>query len=440
MFAHDSFSHRYRPWLVAISIIGVACGVEAPVDSDGGEERDGSLGVEAGSDAREGDGGQADASVSTDGGTDGTPGAADADMPDSGMPDAALDAGFDHECEGATYTWLELTDNVTHLNGALAIPQYSTIGAFNADESLIFLPYYQGQVRTLNGDIAFTGVPFGTLTNGAGGCSYWDKDDPFKLYGTVRGDSHLYSVDVRNPTTLTEVFDAGSAVDIGGRQGQPNDAQTKVLLHTSSELIAVNPQTGAELFRVPRPANLDWSGFGHSGDYYVTAAIAEGNVRELISYRSSDQTQVGYALGLSHGDFVTHTDGTEYFARVGNPPTLFRLSDGAVTEHGPGSGWGHLSGRGPPGKMYFSFDDGGTYGNAFNSGAGVAEVVGELAVGDDFVDRMLWGTPPPHNQQDGSYASTQMKATAAHSGQYLLVVITNPMNVSNVYLVTKNCP
>ena len=276
--------------------------------------------------------------------------------------------------------------------------------------------------RTSDLGIEHTGIPFGNFTSGNVGSYAWDRNDPFRMIGTVRGGNQLISLDVRNPSATTTLYTAGSEVTIGGRQGQPNeDDQSKVILQTSSQLILFD-LTSNSVIRTLNRSGIDWAGFSKTGDYYIIASSANG----LQIYRTSDDAFTGGRSSPRHGDF-TRANGVEYFATTGSPPTWIRLSNGATTSPGSDAIWGHYSGLGHDDTVVFSADLAGNVGG-----------VGEIDVLDPPENIRRIGTQPTHIS--GGFSDTQHRITRSWSGEYMLVTIANPTNVANDYLVTKVCP
>lgn len=317
---------------------------------------------------------------------------------------------------------LKLTDTTTTSNSARNLHAYSTVQAFNADETLINLPRWNGLIKNIDGTDAFTGMPYGTLANQTD--SFFDANDPYKLWGT--DGSNLSYVDVRDdPPVQTVVYTGPAALFIGGTgggssQGSPSDDGTKLLVNTSTTMYIVDLTDGSVIRSLARPSGFDWAGVSHTGNYFIVVSTSA----DLQIYRTSDGALIANLTGSTyrnHGDFSKDANGVEYYTLVGNPPKQIRLSDGVVTNLSSNVRYGHVSGRALTNVVAFSDD--------------ANQSVGRLIVGDsidtDFVPFTLLPTT-----STGGDSITQMRVSLSRTGNYGLVTINSSVNVPNTYLVS----
>lgn len=317
---------------------------------------------------------------------------------------------------------LKLTNTTTTSNSARDLHAYSTVQAFNADETLVNLLRWNGAIYNIDGTVAYTGMPYGTLANQTD--SFFDVTNPFKLWGT--DGSNLSYVDVRDdPPVQTVVYTGPGGLFIGGTgggssQGSPNDDCTKILVNTSSTMYIIDMTDGSVIRSLARPSGFDWAGMSHTGDYFVVVSTSA----DMQIYRTSDGTLIRNLTGSTyrnHGDFAKASGGVEYFTMVGNPPKQVQLSDGAVTNLGSSAKYGHISGR--------------SFNNVVGYSSDGAQTVGRTLVGDDFDADLAEFTLLPTTVTGGD-SITQMRVSMSRTGTYALVTINSAVNVPNTYLVT----
>lgn len=327
-----------------------------------------------------------------------------------------------HTAAASAASALKLTNSTSSSNSNRDLHAYSTVQAFNADETLVNLPRWGGDIYSLDGSLAYADMPYGKLSNATD--SFFDVSDPYKLWGT--DGNNLSYIDVRDtPPVQTVVYTGPASLLIGGigsgsSQGSPNKANTKLLVNTSSTLYIIDLTDGSVIRSMARPSGFDWAGMSHSGDYF---AVVKKSPNLTSVYSTATGALTGSTADVNHCDFVTDSAGVEYLSFVGSPPKLFRLSNGVTTNQGSTEMYGHMSGRSNDGIMAYSADG--------------TNTVGRLRVGDNFdADFMPFTLLPTTMSGSGGDRITQMRVSQSRTGKYALITIADPVNVGNTYLIT----
>ena len=312
----------------------------------------------------------------------------------------------DIENEHPEFTEIQLTNNA---DGIIRQHGYSTRQAFNADESLIHLPAGEFKIVNLLGNVVMD-APVSSEYN-------WHPSDPDVMFG-VRDRQHFCRVNLSSGKA--ELIFSGDDLRMGSGHGNIDNAATFAPIDTQNKVGVLDLQSGS--YRsIDKPFDYDWHGVSHFGNYCVMATEHTTHVYDI------DMNHLYDIEGSEHSDFG-HYSGKEYLVTVGRIPYRLNLGTGEKEFLASDTAWtwGHLSGRGPENRIYYSVHEGKHEGwndysiGYFTLSLGLSSNI-EIAKVD-------------HSRQTDYMR--QMKLTVSPSGNHVIYTSDKANGVINDFLVT----
>ena len=323
---------------------------------------------------------------------------------------------------------VKLTNNSSSSNSQISSHQYSTVNAFNADNTRIFLPLFSGDVIDLDGNVILTNHPFGgsVAANGNGVLAeyFWDCNIPNRMYGSPSGSSSLSYLDITEtgmPQTTVFTTPTGQNLKIGSATGVPSLDCSRVVVNDNSNLYVIEIPSGNLLRQQPLPSGYDWTSISPNGEYYV---VVSKSPNTTAVYEVSSGSLVRTSGDINHAALLEDATGNQYMAFVGNPAYLWNIVTGVRQNFTASAGYGHVSGAN--GRAYFSFDAGGA----------LTQSVGSVAVGESYEnDGIICDELPEHIFGAGSFAAAAYRISTSSDGKMSVITVSNPRNVPNEYLI-----
>lgn len=318
---------------------------------------------------------------------------------------------------GLNFTEKRITDNAAL--GKIRAHGYSKRQAWNSDESLIHLPGGDWRIVDNDGEVKF-GAPVSSEYN-------WHPTEPFFMYG-IRDRQHFGLADIRDGSF--EVMYSDRNLRLGSNEGNLDASGRYVPLDNDSHAMVYDIQRGEIIGKALKEAHYNWHGMSHTGEFAMVGNALTGSdlPRQKKIYDSKMQL-IHTIYGSEHGDFAL-IDGVDWYVELGRVPRAIRLSDGHIEALGrdPSWTWGHFSGRGPEGKIFYSVHQGRHNGWSDFS-------IGEFDIVSGLSSNIEWGVI---DQTGSTDYEDQMKLSVSPSGRRVIYTSDREGGVPNEYVMTRS--